>query len=235
MLSIERYEIIMRFLEERKNIEISDIVSELNISEATARRDLNFLEKKGKLKRVHGGAILLERSSEDTLDYKKLVHLEAKEIIAKKASSFVKNGYTVFLDAGSTTEVLIKYLKDKKDIKVVTNGYSHIQELVNQGIESYLLGGKIKNITGAVVGITAMFTLKNYNFDVVFIGANAVDKNGYSTPDSDEVLVKNEAIKRGKKVFFLCDSSKINKKSFIYFATLKDGVLITEKDENKNF
>lgn len=235
MLSIERYEIIMKFLEERKNIEISDIVSELNTSEATARRDLNFLEKKGKLKRVHGGAILLERSSENTLDYKKLIHLEAKEIIAKKASSFVKNGYTVFLDAGSTTEVLIKYLKDKKDIKVVTNGYSHIQELVNQGIESYLLGGKIKNITGAVVGITAMFTLKNYNFDVVFIGANAVDKNGYSTPDSDEVLVKNEAIKRGKKVFFLCDSSKINKKSFIYFATLKDGILITEKDENKNF
>lgn len=235
MLSIERYEIIMKFLEERKNIEISDIVSELNTSEATARRDLNFLEKKGKLKRVHGGAILLERSSENTLDYKKLIHLEAKEIIAKKASSFVKNGYTVFLDAGSTTEVLIKYLKDKKDIKVVTNGYSHIQELVNQGIESYLLGGKIKNITGAVVGITAMFTLKNYNFDVVFIGANAVDKNGYSTSDSDEVLVKNEAIKRGKKVFFLCDSSKINKKSFIYFATLKDGILITEKDENKNF
>lgn len=235
MLSIERYEIIMKFLEERKNIEISDIVSELNISEATARRDLNFLEKKGKLKRVHGGAILLERSSEDTLDYKKLVHLEAKEIIAKKASSFVKNGHTVFLDAGSTTEVLIKYLKDKKDIKVVTNGYSHIQELVNQGIESYLLGGKIKNITGAVVGITAMFTLKNYNFDVVFIGANAVDKNGYSTPDSEEVLVKTEAIKRGKKVYFLCDSSKINKKSFIYFAPLKDGVLITEKDENKNF
>lgn len=230
MLSIERYEKIVTLLEKRKKIKLGDIISELKISEATARRDLTFLEKKGKLKRVHGGAILIEKELEEDLDSKKRVNLEAKEIIAKKASEYVKDGDTLFLDAGSTTELLIKYLTNKKDIKVVTNGYTHIQELINYGIESYLLGGRIKNTTGAIVGMTAMFTLKNYNFDIVFIGANAIDEKGYSTSDSEEILVKTEAISRGEKVYFLCDTSKLNKKSFIQFASLEDGILITEKD-----
>lgn len=233
MLSIDRYQKIIKLLEEKKSIKVSDLMNNFGISEATARRDLTFLEKKGRLKRVHGGAILIEKEIEDALDYKQHVNLAAKEKIAKKAALEIEDGNTIFLDAGSTTELLIKYLKDKKDIKVVTNGYTHIPHLISNGIEAYLLGGKIKNITGAVVGMTAMFTMKNYNFDIAFIGANAIDKNGYSTTDSEEIMVKTEAIKRSKKVFFLCDSSKINKKAFINFASLEDGVLITENDKEK--
>lgn len=233
MLNIERYNIISELLQEKKNIKLNEIVEELGISEATARRDLNFLEKQGKIKRIHGGAVLIEEK-EENIDYKKLIYPDAKDWIGKKAAEYVENGDTIFLDAGSTTECVIKYLKDKVDIKVVTNGFTHIPELVKMGIETYLLGGKIKMKTGAVVGSTAMFTLDNYNFDVAFMGSNAVGENGYSTPDPDEVLVKREAVKRGKKVFFLCDSSKMNKKSFLKFASLNDGVLITEGDIPEN-
>lgn len=227
MLNIERYNLILELIKKRKNIKINEIIEELNVSEATARRDLNFLEEKGKIKRVHGGAILVE-SKEENIDYKKLIFLDEKNRIGKEASSYVKDGDTIFLDAGSTVECIIKYLSDKKDLKVVTNGFTHLKKLTKLGIETYLLGGKIKATTGATVGTTAFLSLKNYNFDIVFIGANGINIDGYSTPDSEEVIVKAEAIKRGKQVFFLCDHSKFNENSFINFASLKDGILITD-------
>lgn len=227
MLNIQRYSLILELIKKRKNIRLNEVVEELNVSEATARRDLNFLEEKGKIRRVHGGAVLVE-DKEDNIDYKKLVYSDEKNKIGKKAASYIKNGDTVFLDAGSTTECIIKYLSGKEDIKVVTNGFTHISELTKMGIETYLLGGKIKMKTGAVVGATVLFSLKNYNFDVVFIGANGVNKDGYSTPDPEEVIVKSEAVARGKRVFFLCDHSKFTEKSFINFASLKDGQIITD-------
>ena len=116
----------------------------------------------------------------------------------------------------------------------MTNGFTHIEELTKRGIETYLLGGKVKVKTGAVIGSTALFSLKNYNFDVVFIGANGINFDGYSTPDPEEVLIKSEAVKRGRKVFFLCDHSKFNERSFINFASLKDGILITDSEIPKD-
>lgn len=227
MLNISRYNLILELIKKKKNIKLTEIIEELGVSEATARRDLNFLEEKGKIRRVHGGAVLIE-DKEENIDYKKLIFSEEKNKIGKKAAAFIKNGDTIFLDAGSTAECVIKYLADKEDIKVVTNGFTHIEELMKAGVETYLLGGKIKQKTGATVGTTAMFSMKNYNFDVVLIGANGVNEEGYSTPDPDEVLVKNEAVKRGKHVYFLCDHSKFSEKSFINFASLADGILITD-------
>lgn len=233
MLNIQRYSLILDLIKKRKNIRLNEIIDELKVSEATARRDLNFLEEKGKIRRVHGGAVLIE-DREENIDYKKLVFSEEKDKIGKKAAFYVKNGDTIFLDAGSTTECVIKYLSGKEDVKVVTNGFTHIEELTKRGIETYLLGGKVKVKTGAVIGSTALFSLKNYNFDVVFIGANGINFDGYSTPDPEEVLVKSEAVKRGRKVFFLCDHSKFNERSFINFASLKDGILITDSEIPKD-
>lgn len=233
MLNIQRYSLILDLIKKRKNIRLNEIIEELKVSEATARRDLNFLEEKGKIRRVHGGAVLVE-DREENIDYKKLVFSEEKDRIGKKAASYVKNGDTIFLDAGSTTECVIKYLSGKEDVKVVTNGFTHIEELTKRGIETYLLGGKVKVKTGAVIGSMALFSLKNYNFDVVFIGANGINFDGYSTPDPEEVLVKSEAVKRGRKVFFLCDHSKFNERSFINFASLKDGILITDSEIPKD-
>ena len=63
---------------------------------------------------------------------------------------------------------------------------------------------------------------------MTFIGANGITADGYSTPDPEEVIVKSEAIKRSKKVYFLCDSSKFKENSFMNFASLEDGILITD-------
>ena len=234
MLNIQRYNTILDLIKNKKNIKLNELIEELKVSEATVRRDLNFLEEKGKIKRVHGGAVLVENKEEDIV-YKKMVYSEEKDIIGKKAAALIKNGDIIYLDAGSTTESVIKYLKEKEDIKVVTNGFTHIEELTKAGVEAYIIGGKVKLKTGATVGATAVISLKNYNFDIAFIGANGITADGYSTPDPEEVIVKSEAIKRSKKVYFLCDSSKFKENSFMNFASLEDGILITDGKIPKEF
>lgn len=233
MLTTERYNLILKLIEEKQTIRVEDIVTKLKVSHATVRRDLNFLEEKGKIKRVHGGATLVKNKEED-ISIKQLVFNKEKDLIAKKAIKFVQEGDVIFLDAGTTIFSLIKYLKDIPNIKIVTNGYSHIAKLNSINKEVYLIGGKLKKTTGALVGFLAMNSLENYNFDIAFIGANGISIDGFSTPDEEEVLVKKKAIKRSKKVFFLCDHTKFQNKSFLNFASLNDGTLISNIDIPKN-
>lgn len=226
-MNVRRFDTILKILRENGDVKLQELTEKLNVSEATIRRDLTLLEKKGAILRVHGGAVLNTEKERD-ITTKKSIYSKEKEKIAKKAIEYVKDGDVVYLDAGSTTETLIKYLAKKENIVVVTNGITHFEELRRCGVEAFLLGGEIKFTTGATVGIGAVQALKTYNIDVAFMGSNAVDKNGFSTPDSKEAIIKSEVVKNTEKVYFLCDSSKFGKKTFINFASLEDGEIISE-------
>ena len=135
------------------------------------------------------------------------------------------------MDAGTTVFAMIKYLAGIENIKVITNGLTHVEELYNKKIETYLIGGKIKMLTGALVGASAALSIKSFNFDLAFMGANGIDINGYSTPDPEEALIKNEVSLKADKTYFLCDESKFNKKNLINFCNLEDTYLITNAKE----
>ena len=237
MLNIERENLILELLKQKEVIKLQEIIELLNISEATARRDLASLEKKELVKRIHGGAIL--NNSVDTIkdfniQYRRNLNRVEKEMIAKYAASFIKNDSYIFLDAGTTTLCMIKYLKNL-NIKVVTNGLNLVEALEKYNIESFLIGGKIKSKTSCTVGFSAVQYLKTFNFQYAFIGANALNKNGYSTPDFEEALIKSEVINRSMYTFFLCDHSKIGKSSLTIFSTLEKGTLITDKPLSKEY
>lgn len=228
MLGIKRKETILELIDHNENIKLKKIVELLGYSEATIRRDLNELEKDGKIKRVHGGAVLNSGKEQD-VSLKKEINTQSKNRIAKYAASLIKNGETIYLDAGSSTGAMIKYLKDKNVI-VITNGISHLNELIALKIETYLIGGKIKGTTSSLVGSLAEKTIKNFTFNKVFMGANSVNEKGYFTPDIEEAGIKEAAVLMGSEVYFLCDSSKIGTESLVKFAELDSGILITEKN-----
>ena len=237
MLNIERENSILELLKQKETINIQEIVDLLNISEATARRDLASLEKKELLKSVHGGAIL-NNSSDTAKDFniklRRSLNRGEKEKIAEFAAIFIKRDSCIILDAGTTTLCMIKYLKNL-NVKVVTNGLNLIDELEKYNIESFLVGGKIKSKTSCTVGFSAVQYLKTFNFQYAFIGVNALNLDGYSTPDFEEALIKSEAMNKGEKVFFLCDHSKIGKSSFTIFSTLDKGMLITDQPLSKEY
>lgn len=206
----------------------------LKTSESTVRRDFEELELKGILKRFHGGAEYSEKNKEElTFTSRMQFNKETKDNIAKYAASIVDEGDIIYLDAGSTVFGMIPYLKDK-DVHVVTNGVTHIEELLSNNIKTTLIGGVIKTITSAIVGEEAETQLKNYFFDKAFIGINSISEaNGFSTPEMREAAVKKIVVERAKEPYFLASSEKFDTNSFAHVASLNQAVVITNEHNKK--
>ncbi len=232
MLTEERHNIILRELKIKGMISVNDLVKLLNASESTIRRDLNALDSEGLLKKIHGGATLVgEKASRH--DYKvnvrKSLNLDEKRKIAIHAASLIKDEDVIYIDAGTTTELIIDFISNT-NIIAVTNGIVHAKKLLEKNIKTFILGGEIKDVTEAIVGSNAVLDLKKYNFCKGFFGANGIsNENGYTTPDANEGMVKAEALRRCKKAYVLADESKLDQVSFLTFGNIEDATLITTK------
>lgn len=230
MLTNERHDFILQQLEEKQTVKIQDLVNLTDASESTIRRDLTELENLQKLERVFGGAILPGRNlQEPSVEDKSTRNLQEKIRLAKFAASFIQEGDSVFLDAGTTTYQMIPYMKDK-NLVVVTNGLTLIESLNDYGITTYLTGGLMKPLTGAFVGPQAIQSLENYRFDLSFIGVNGFHAEyGYTTPDPEEAAIKKRASSLSRKTYVLADHSKTNKVSFAKIMELDQATLVVDQ------
>ncbi|WP_010076715.1 DeoR/GlpR family DNA-binding transcription regulator [Clostridium cellulovorans] len=233
MLIEERKSRILNLLKERDVVTIPELIDSLQVSEATIRRDLAYLDSINALKRVHGGATAMKKSLiEPTYNEKQNINVDDKKAIAKYAASLVENGDSIYLDAGTTTYEMVPYLEGK-DIVVVTNGLKHIELLIESKIEAYIIGGKIKSSTKAVVGIEAIRNLERYKFDKSFLGINGIHLiHGYTTPDAEESTLKEMAMKASKESFVLADESKFGQQYFMQVASLDKASIITSSSTN---
>ncbi|MGL5417689.1 MAG: DeoR/GlpR family DNA-binding transcription regulator [Clostridium sp.] len=220
---------ILEMLEKSELIKVSEIIEKTNASESTIRRDLAYLEKEGLLVRVHGGATRISTKSEELSYSEKLSkNIGDKRKISEYAASEVCDGDAIFLDAGTTTFEMIPFLNGK-DIFVLTTGIDHIGELIKYNIPCYMVGGKVKMKTKAIIGVDALDFLKKFSFDKAFLGTNGVDeKFGFTTPDAEEASIKRLAKELSKKLFILADNSKFNKSTLVKFAELNEGIIITD-------
>jgi DeoR family fructose operon transcriptional repressor len=111
-----------------------------------------------------------------------------------------------------------------------------LPELIKYKITTYIIGGLVKDRTSALVGKSAHESLREYHFTKAFIGVNSLSlKSGYTTPDPEEAMIKELAIKNSDKVFVLADSSKFEKNSFCKFGELNQAIIITDKLMNKEY
>lgn len=211
MLSEKRHKLILEKLERESVIYLNDLVKYLNTSESTIRRDLTALDKAGLLKKVHGGATLLKEISinttDDIVENRQTLNIDEKLKIAEYAAALIQDNDLVYIDAGTTTELMINFINNTKAI-FVTNGIVHARKLIKRNCTTYILGGELKLATEAIVGAETVNSLRKYNFTKGFFGANGVDiERGFTTPDVKEAMVKSEALHRSKKRFVLCDKS----------------------------
>lgn len=232
MFTGERFNIILQELKKKGIVSVTDLVKMLDSSESTIRRDLNSLDKKGLLKKIHGGAISVDESSSKhdyKVDVRQSLNVDEKYETAKRAATLIEDGDVIYIDAGTTTEAIIEFIK-AEDITVVTNGIVHAKKLLEKGFRTFILGGEIKASTEAIIGSNTVEQLKRYNFSKGFFGVNGVsNKNGYTTPDVNEAMVKSQAMKMCQQSFVLTDTSKLEKVSFATFGAIADATLITTK------
>nr|WP_318010755.1 DeoR/GlpR family DNA-binding transcription regulator [Bacillus sp. RAR_GA_16] len=188
------------------------------------------------MKRVHGGASLFRSKwTEPSLGEKSTQNMTEKEKIASYAAGLVKDGDCIFVDAGTTTQKMAPFLQDKEVI-VVTNGYQVIENLLAEGITTYVIGGKFKPRTGAMTGAKALESLETYRFDKCFIGINGIHESlGYTTADPDEAIVKRAAIKLSREAYVLADNSKIGEAAFSKVADIEACTVITNEHPEINY
>ncbi|MBD7913535.1 DeoR/GlpR transcriptional regulator [Clostridium sp. Sa3CUN1] len=239
MLSEERHKLILEKIDKESVVYLNDLVQYLNTSESTIRRDLTALDKAGLLRKVHGGAMSLNEkvinTVDDIVENRQNLNISEKTKIAAYAASLIKDDDLVYIDAGTTTELMIDFISNTKAI-FVTNGIVHARELLKKNCTTYILGGEIKLSTEAIVGAETVNSLRKYNFTKGFFGTNGVDiKRGFTTPDMREAMVKEEAFYRSKNKFVLCDKSKFGKVSSITFAEIKEAQIITTNLDNNNY
>ena len=232
MLTEQRYEIILKLLEEKNSITVAEVKDLLNTSESTVRRDITALHNAGKLVKVFGGAVACDRTvitHEPTVEQKAEVNVEAKQLVAAKAAALIQPEDFIYLDEGTTTASMLSYLTEKS-ATFVTNAVAHAKTLAAAGFRVYLIGGELKGSTEAVVGNQALMTLQNYHFTKGFFGTNGLTrKSGCTTPDANEAAVKAAAMEQCRECYVLCDSSKFDNISSVTFADFYRSTIITDR------
>jgi len=234
MSSVLRREIILRHLKNYDSISTQEIARQVNASEITIRRDLSLLEEKGLLIRTRNGAV--KNAAIDDLfvyDDKINQHKEEKDYICQIAAGFIVPGDVIFIDCGSTLSLLVSYIREIESLTVITNSLPIASELINYtNIKLILIGGEVNNKRKAIYGYSAINNIAQYHANKAFIGADGISLSyGITSHSEQSASLTFKMAENSDEVFLLCDSSKIEKSSFIKFAPLSmiDCVITDQK------
>lgn len=228
----ERRQRIVELVQSRGRVEVSSLSDDLDVTTETIRRDLTVLERHGVLRRVHGGAIPVERLGfEPALSTRMGSHTDEKRRIAMAALAEVPEEGSILLDAGSTMACLAEVLPADRELVVLTNGLPIAQTLAGRpNLTVMLLGGRVRPRTLATVDGWVHDALAHTFVDVAFIAANGVSTTrGLTTPDLAEAAAKRAMVRSARRTVLLADSSKFGTDHLAHFADLDEvDVVITD-------
>jgi len=211
LLPAERHRTIQDVLEERHVVRVSTLSDLLGVSEVTVRRDLEALERRGFLERIHGGAVATRRMrSEPRYLDAMTTYPDEKRLIGRAAAQLVEPGDTLFLNGGTTTLEVFRHLATP-DVKVVTNHVGIALESADREIELVLVGGHYRAPSNSLVGPFATENLRRVNATRAFIGAEGISRrSGMTTPSAVEAEIARMMIDgTSGEVILVADHSKM--------------------------
>jgi len=233
MYAEERQQHILDRARAAGRVDVNSLAETLDVTPETVRRDLTILERHGVLRRVHGGAIPVERLGfEPGVETRTERYVAEKERIAKAALPHLPDEGTILLDAGTTTLRLAELIPRDHELTIVTNSLP-IATMVAQhpGLSLYLLGGRVRGRTLAAVGAWVTDALSDVFVDVAFIGTNGLSvESGLTTPDQSEAAAKRAMITAARRSVVLTDHTKIGVDHFSRFAELSDIAAVITDD-----
>src|SRR6195952_2695379 len=232
MYAEERQTDIVGRARSQGRVDVTVLAEEFGVTTETVRRDLTVLERHGLLRRVHGGAIPVERLGfEPALATRDSVMVAEKERIAKAALAEVPEQGAILLDAGTTTGRLAEILPTERELTVVTNSVPIVMTLSHRAnLTLLLLGGRVRRTTLAAVDAWALAALADTYVDVAFLGTNGISvERGLTTPDPAEASVKRAMLAASRRGVVMADHSKIGADRLARFGSLEDiDVFVTD-------
>ena len=244
-MSVEKLKIdarrgkIIDILNRSGQVRISQLSKQLNATPVTIRSDLNALERDGYLERVQGGAVqtALNCFNREFLR-KKHENAAAKKRIAKAAASLIHDGDTVLINSGTTTYFTAVELKNKRNLRIVTNSLTVALELGSMPtFNVILLGGEINSHDSFTYGNDVVEQLKRYRANYAILSIDGVcDSGRVTTLHAEEALVDRTMIERANETIIVADGEKLGREGFTHVCDLSEGNrLVTEKGMNPQF
>ncbi|HUR01529.1 MAG TPA: DeoR/GlpR family DNA-binding transcription regulator [Nonomuraea sp.] len=232
MYAEERQQEILRRARDAGRVDVVSLAGELDVTTETIRRDLTVLERAGVLRRVHGGAIPVERLGfEPALATRDEVLTAEKERIAKAALAELPEDGSVIIDAGSTTGRLVPILPADRELTVVVNSPPLATVLATRAnLSVIMLGGRVRGRTLATVDDWALRPLSQLHVDVAFMATNGCSAaKGLTTPDPAEAAIKRAMVAAAERSVLLADHTKFTNTYLASFAELNEiDVVITD-------
>ena len=198
-------------------VNVAELAEEYGVSTMTIRRDLARLEREGLVTVEYGGALLKQHSMlEADMNQKQAEFLKEKRRIAKAALGFVRDGDSVFVDAGTTACEAARLLNGRKGLQIMTNSLLAANVLAaNGGNKLTMCPGEYRAISMAFMGQLTDEFLAAFRFDVLFLGVEGITAEGIYVPDEKDGITKKNLIRRADMVICMADHSKVGQ-SFHY-------------------
>ncbi len=233
MYGAERQQRLAQRARRDGRIDVMAASEEFEVAPETIRRDLAALERQGLVRRVYGGAILLDRLDfEPEVSQRDQTRGAEKDRIARAAADLLPERGTVLLDAGTTTGRLAALLPSDRELTVVTNSLPVASQLATRNhVNVHMLGGRIRGTTLAAVESWALTVLEGLTIDIGFFGTNGFSATrGCTTPDTSESAVKAAMVRACRRRVLLADHSKYGDDQFARFAALSEiDIVVTDE------
>lgn len=226
----ERQQLILELLKKDPGIDVKTLAKRLYVSEPTVRRDLTELHRKGMITKVYGGALLNQGAADREIPFyiREKEKSIAKAEMGKKAASLIQNGMVLMLDGTTSAYHILPYLKQFKDLIVVTSGAKTAVTLAEMNIRCFCTGGEMLIHSYSYVGELAESFVRHINADLLFFSCHGLSEDGKMTDRAvEEVNLRRAMFSSAKQKFLLCDSSKFGKTYFYNLGhiTEVDGVI----------
>lgn len=237
----KRIDLIEQYIYEYKSVSLDKLCEKFQVSKNTIRRDINYLTEKGVIKKVYGGVTVNESSTISDLvsfEARHLTNIDEKNKIAKLAAEYVCDGDTIFIDSGTTPLNMIDYLKDKKNLTIITYSVQIVIKAIQYpDITVISLPGVLKRPTCSFIGSGSFEYLQTFNINKAFMSCTGLSvENGICNASSEEFDIKKTAVSKSQTIFLLADHSKFNRVALMTFCDLENiHCIITDQVPSANF
>jgi DeoR family transcriptional regulator, fructose operon transcriptional repressor len=219
MLADERRQKILQVAEIKGFVSMSELVDQVGVSESTVRRDLEFLDGIGQIRRTRGGAAYIGESL-TSFDVRRGKAREQKLRVAEAAAALVEPGETVLLDGGTTTLEVARLLAGKP-LQVITNSIPIINALINSPqTELIVIGGFLYPKTGVNLGPIAVEALKAVHARRLFVSAGGITERGLFNSNALLVETERQMIEAAEELIVVSDSSKLGHSALAHLCPL---------------
>lgn len=229
----EKIEKVRQYMLSNRRASVEDLQKHLQVSGVTIRKILNYLYQHGFVVRTYGGAVLAESPTlMKAVKSRAETAITEKQAIARVCSNLINDWENVIIDAGSTTLVIARFLRNRK-IRIITNSLPIAEELCDPDTVANIefLGGTLRKNSASVIGPQVCRALEKIRADEAFIGCSGFDPAiGFSCENAIEAETKRTMLKCATKKIIVCDHSKFERAAFANFAAPSEiDIVITDK------